>query len=290
MRLHNTIIFILLFTTIPYIISATGNDKEYLTPQDTVLLEINYRGQKIFKHELAKGQTLYSLSKFYGLTLQKFYEYNPKAEKETPRIGNAYIVPIPNKSIIRKLKPGMDREKLARVCYVVKKGDTMYGVAKRNFRLDVDLLMKNNGMKEPKLIPGQKIHVGWMRTDAIDKDWQYPGGAPGDLLNESKRNKADFLSRNYHRKTIEQRGKVQWDSRDNFSGEGLYCLHNQAAPGTIIRMENSFTGNVAYVKVVGRIPMNYEKWVVAVVSKDVAKALRAIDEQFFVVAEYYKKK
>ncbi len=286
MRANGILILIILF--IPFYSIATGDSTSYLLAQDTVLLDINFRGQKIFKHKLAKGQTIYSLSKFYGLTLEKFYDYNPNARKETPRIGNSYIVPIPNKAIVRKLKANQNKKEYAPICYVVKSGDTMYGVANRSFRVDVETLMKNNGLETPNLKPGQLIHVGWISLKGIQKEWQYPGGMPGDMLSENKRNKSDFLSRNYNKKTKEQRGKAQWDSKDNFGGDGLYCLHNSAPNGSVIRMENTFTGNVVYAKVVGRIPMNYEKWVVAVVSKDVAKALRAIDAQFFIVAEYYQ--
>ncbi len=286
-----TYLITFLFLVNSFIISGmTGNDKNYLTPQDTVLLDINFRGQKIFKHELAKGQTLYSLSKFYGLTLEKFYEYNPTARNSTPRVGNLYTVPIPNKAIIRMLKENHDKKEMAPICYVVKKGDTMYGVAKRHFRVDVETLMENNGLTTPHLKPGQQIHVGWMRVSGIDKEWQYPGGISGDLVSENKRNRADFLSKNYYRKTVEERGKVQWDNKDNFSDKGLYCLHNSAPYGSIIKMTNTFTNNTVYVKVVGKMPLNYDKWVVAAVSRDVAKALRAIDAQFFVVAEYYVKK
>ncbi len=287
-NLRTFIYIILISLVLPFHSFATGDSTNYLTAQDTVLLEINTRGQKIFKHELAKGQTLFSLSRFYGLDLNKFYDYNPQARTDIPKIGNFYAVPIPNKAIIRKLKEGVDPKDYTTVCYVVKKGDTMYGVAKRNFRLDVKTLMDNNNMTEPKLVPGQKIHVGWMKPQRIDRDWQYPGGTSGDIVSENKRNKSDFLGKDYKTESVEQRGKVQWDNKDNFSGDGLYCLHNYAIQGSIIRFENTFTKKVVYAKVVGRVPMNYDKYVVAVVSKDIASALKAIDSQFFVVAEYFR--
>ncbi len=266
---------------------ATGDSLNYLTPQDTVLLEINFRGQKLFQHQLEKGQTLYSMAKFYGLSLDMLFDYNPQLKGKVIHPGQHITVPIPNKSIIRVLKNGMDSSKLVPLCYRVKKGDTMYGVAKRSFRIPVQTLMEKNNLTSHTLTVGQVLNIGWMKTDPINKDWQYPAGPPTEIRVENGKNKADFLSKSYKGETKIEKGKAQWNSNDNFSLKGLYCLHPHAAPGSVIRLENPITKNVAYAKVVGKIPYNYEQWVVVVVSKDVAKALKAIDSQFFIKVEYF---
>lgn len=267
---------------------ATGDSLNYLTPQDTVLLDINYRGQKLFNHVLEKGQTLYSLSKFYGLTLEMLYDYNPTLKKKIIHPGATIVVPIPNKSIMRSLKPGMDKSKLAPIYYQVKKGDTLYGIAMRSFRVPVDTMMARNNLSSYNLLLGQKLAVGWMKIDPIDGTWQFPAGPSGKITVENGKNKSEFLSKGFKRKTYVQKGKAQWNDKDNFSLNGLYCLHAKAPKGSVIRIENPITKNVTYAKVVGRVPLNYEQWVVVVVSKDVAKALNAIDPQFFVKVEYFR--
>jgi LysM repeat protein len=270
------------------IVSATGDSLNYLTPQDTVLLDINYRGQKLFNHELEKGQTLYSLSKFYGLTLEMLYDYNPSIKNKVVHPGATVVVPIPNKSIMRSLKSGTDQKRLAPIYYQVKKGDTLYGIATRSFRVPVDTMMTRNKLSSHTLILGQKLAVGWMKIDPVDKNWQFPAGPSGKVTVENGKNKSTFLSKGFKRKTYIQKGKAQWNDKDNFSLNGLYCLHATAPKGSVIRIENTFTKNATYAKVVGRVPLNYEKWVVIVVSKDVAEALNAIDPQFFVKVEYFR--
>lgn len=272
-----------------YSLFATGDSLNYLTPQDTVLLEINDRGQKLFSHKLEKGQTLYSLSNFYGLSLDMLFDYNPQLKNKTIHPGTNITVPIPNKSILRVLRQGADRKKLAPICYKVKKGDTMYGVAKRAFRMPVETLMKKNDLTSHTLVVGQKLEIGWMKIESVNKNWQYPAGPPTEIRVENKKNKANFLSKSYKGETKIQKGKAQWNDNDNFSLKGLYCLHPYAPTGSVVRIENPHTKNVTYAKVVGKIPLNYEKWVVVVVSKDVAKALKAIDGQFFVSVEYLPK-
>lgn len=280
------LLIILSFILVNNCLFATGDSLRYLTPQDTVLLEINSRGQKLFSHKLEKGQTLYSLSSFYGLTLDMLFDYNPQLRNKIIHPGTNIIVPIPNKSIIRVLKQGFDPSTLAPVCYKVKKGDTMFGVANRSFRIPVELLMKKNNLTSTTLKVGQKLEIGWMKTESVDKSWQFPAGPPTELSVENKKNKAYFLSKSYKGETSFQKGKAQWNDNDNFSLKGLYCMHSTAPAGSIVRIENPITKNVTYAKVVGKIPLNYEKWVVVVVSKDVAKALKAIDGQFFVSVEY----
>jgi LysM repeat protein len=282
------LLYLFFFVCSANVAFATGDSLNYLIPQDTVLLDINYRGQKLFNHQLEKGQTLYSLSKFYGLTLEMLYDYNPSIKNKVVHPGIIIVVPIPNKSIMRSLKLGIDRKKIAPIYYQVKKGDTLYGIATRSFRVSVDTMMARNNLSSHTLILGQKLAVGWIKIAPIDKKWQFPAGPSGKMTIENSKNKSEFLSKGFKRKTYIQTGKAQWNDKDNFSLNGLYCLHTTAPKGSVIRIENTFTKNVTYAKVVGRVPLNYEKWVVIVASKDVAEALNAIDPQFFVKVEHFR--
>lgn len=49
--------------------------------------------------------------------------------------------------------PGPDKS-----VYVVKKGDSLYGIAKRS-KTSVDDLKRLNGLKDPKIIPGQRLKL-----------------------------------------------------------------------------------------------------------------------------------
>jgi LysM repeat protein len=293
----NTIIVqrFILFFFFPLLISfsdITAQDipPPFLSSQDTVFLGTNARGQKIYKYALKKGQTLYSLSKFYGLPLSKLYAYNPGTKDKVISIGQEIALPIPNRAIMRTLKPGQKAKDFVPVYYLARKGDTMFGIAVRKFRMSVDTLKARNQLESHDLKVGQPIWVGWMSKEGIDPEWQYPQGNPGDVMAENDRNRADFLSRSRWVKTRTHQGKAQWQN-DNQVGapSGLFCLHKSAPKNSIIRIENPLTNNVVYAKVVGRVPMNYEKWVVMVLSKDAARALRAPDKRFFVRAEYFIK-
>ena len=82
-------------------LNITGDSLHYLTTKDTIFLSSDYEGQKIFIHTMEPKQTLYSLSKFYGLSLDELYYYNPANEGGKYGIGSEIKIPIPNRSIIR---------------------------------------------------------------------------------------------------------------------------------------------------------------------------------------------
>lgn len=266
---------------------ATGDSLQYLTPKDTVLLEINHRGQKLFRHRLVRGQTLYSLAQFYGMDMDMLYDYNPHLRAKVIPEGTPITVPIPNRAILRQLPNGLQANKLASLYYKVKHGDTLYGIAKRAFRMPVETLKTKNQLSGDSVSPGQILHVGWIRTSPIAKDWQQTGGLSAGLAQENHHNKEEFLRKNFSTKTIVEKGKAQWNPDDKLSLQGLYCLHATAPMGSVVRIENPITRNACYAKVLGKIPMNYEKYVVLVASKDVAHALQAIDQRFFVKIEYF---
>ena len=133
-------VFISLFVSFYSLLSAnilsdtikmTGDSLHYLTLKDTIFLSISPYQEKIFYHYIAPKQTLFSLSKFYGLTIDELYYYNPELKESIVSPGQAIKIPIPNKSIIRFKIKDFDDKKLIPICYIVKKGDTMYNISKR---------------------------------------------------------------------------------------------------------------------------------------------------------------
>ena len=117
----------------------TGDSLQYLTSQDTIFLKSGLYSEKVFTHVLAPKQTLYSLSRFYGLTLEELYFYNPQNEGGHYNVGSKIEIPIPNRSIIRYRPANFDASQFVPVYYVVKKGETMFHVARRLFKLPLIL-------------------------------------------------------------------------------------------------------------------------------------------------------
>lgn len=151
--------FLLLFVT--QIIWATGNQNQYLTPKDTVIVDVNIDGHKIFKHIIAPKQTLYSLAKFYKLDVYAIYDFNPWLRSKVLGVGDTVSVPIQEQLILKDEEQLLGGMEYALVYYQVKKQDNLYQIAKRHFNIPVETLKNRNNIPDHNLSIGQNLLIGW---------------------------------------------------------------------------------------------------------------------------------
>lgn len=264
---------------------ATGDSTRYLTLKDTVFLQIDAAGEKIFEHKMERKQTLFSLAQFYGLSVEELYFYNPELKERSISPGQGVLVPIPNRAIIRYKDENFKAWKFAPVYYIVKKGDTMFRIAKVHFRMPVEEVMQRNGLQTETLKVGQCLHMGWISLDGVPEEYHSDAGNPlarknGALLKLFVREQGD-------RKVKEHQGVAYWQTNSKEDSD-LYALHREARINSIISVTNPMNQAVMYAKVIGRIPDTaYGSDVVVVLSPMAAKALGARDPRFFVKVKYY---
>lgn len=265
------------------IAAHTGDSLNYLTPKDTILLSVGPFEGKYFDHILAPKQTLYSLSRFYGLSLPELYAFNPQLRQGGISVGDPVRVPLPNRAIIRFRTPDINPQSHIPVYYLVRKGDTMYRLAKHYFELPVDTLLRRAGLMSPaELKPGQRIPIGWMSIKGITPDMR-----SGILASPYAAGNAG-LAQQFYRK-LEQgsetrvtKGAALWQKKTK-SGGDFFAMHDTAPLQSIIEVKNPMNGFRVYVKVLSRIPDTlYDEGVEVVLSPTAAKALGAINPRFFV--------
>lgn len=262
---------------------ATGDSLRYLLPKDTIFLTIEAGEVKFFEHRLERKQTLYSLAKFYGLSVEELYFYNPGLKDKPISVGQFIRVPIPNGAIKRYKDKNFAKWKHAPIYYTVKKGDTMFRIAKVHFRMPVDTLLARNSLPNYNLSPGQLIHIGWMEIAGVPEKL-HEGGDPN-----SRRNAAlEYLysKEGKNRKIATHQGVAFWqkNSRDDLD---LYALHRVAPINSIVSVTNPMSKRTVHAKVVGRIPDSaYGDDIIVVLSPLAAKMLNARDPRFFVRVKY----
>lgn len=264
---------------------ATGDSTRYLTPKDTIFLNIDAAGEKLFEHKIERKQTLFSLSKFYGLSVEELYYYNAGLKEESISPGDKVLVPIPNRAIIRYKVQGFKAWKHVPVFYVVKKGDTMFRVARTVFKMPVDTIVQRNHLPSQTVKIGQRLHVGWLSMDGIPEDYHKEVGSPLTRKNTALRKV--YSREQGDRKIKEHQGVAYWQKNSKEDSD-LYALHRQAHRNSIIAVTNPMNNAVIYVKVIGKIPDTaYGNEVVVILSPLAAKALGAKDPRFFVKVKYY---
>lgn len=269
------------------LVQTTGDAQTHLYAKDTIIISLDEFRQKKITHYIAKGQTIYSIAKFYGLSQVELLDFNPTLQEQNISIGTALEIPIPLKALTMKEYDWNQRMNYAPVFYEVSKRETMYKIAKKYFQMDVVALQKRNGMSDYNLKPGQKLLIGWLNTEGVSENLRDKATAKWERGNLVY--KKIFLREAAIKKTSQDIGKAQWLASKGTGKTGYYAMHNKAPMNSIIRVTNSLTNRIIYAKVIGRIPSSrYDENVKVVVSADAARILNAIDAQFYVEVDYHK--
>lgn len=267
----------LLFASLP--LFATGDSLSYLFTWDSVFLSRNAYNQKFIHHTLAPGQTLYGLAKHWGFEVDDLLQTNTHLSDDNYGPGDEVRIQIPNAVIVRYPAAHVDMGRMAKLYYIVRPGDTMYGLSNRIFDMSESFIMHRNNLTDYTLTVGQKLHIGWISIDGIREEVRLRYGAtPMERLsNEHRRLYRHQLG---ERKERIERGKAVWT---NAGEHQLYVLHRTAPKGSVVRVYSSLYNRTFYARVLGRIPAGrYNSTVRAVLSKGLAQALGAVDRTMVV--------
>ena len=280
-----------LYTTIAGIffcfsLLATGDSLRYLTPKDTVFLKANEYGQKIFGHRMVKGQTLYSLSRFYGLRPESLLAINPNLSPDGSFTqGQAIDIPIPDSAIVKSWKAALPRKEFAPIYYQVKPGDTFFRISKSMFQLPVDTLKARNRLTTTTVHTGQLLLIGWLSTSGIPESLQARNANP--LGNKMFQLQSIYNGEKARKTPKFQNGAAYWQ-REKKGSRDYYALHRFAPVGSVIQITNPMRGKTVYAEVIAPIPDRaYGNDIIVVISPSIAKQLGAKDPKFFVEVRYF---
>lgn len=109
-------------------------------------------------HTLQGGETLYSLSRKYGVSVDAIMSANGISSPENLSIGSRLVIPGTNSE--------KEPDNFAYSRYIVQKGDTFYRIA-RNHGLSVQELMRLNDFSGNRILrPGESLIVSASPSDA----------------------------------------------------------------------------------------------------------------------------
>lgn len=117
------------------------------------------------KIKIKSGDSLYTLAQHYQVSVADLEKWNKIKHKQL-KVGQTLVIASPEKSQTQQVKfadktrsssdKHNNRIKPAPVRYVVKKGDTLYGIAQK-FDVAVDDIEQMNNLKHRTLKPGVKL-------------------------------------------------------------------------------------------------------------------------------------
>ena len=113
------------------------------------------QGKEYYVHTVEQGQTLYSLSKAYDLPVDELLYENPDAS-EGLAIGQLIRIPVISRE--KQISEDLRNVDFRYIFHIVKKGETLYGIA-RIYDLEPDVLKKANPKWEEGLKEGQYLKI-----------------------------------------------------------------------------------------------------------------------------------
>ncbi|GAA0893838.1 hypothetical protein GCM10009122_35180 [Fulvivirga kasyanovii] len=141
-----------------YAVEAENIEEKVEEEQEEDLTEQNVH--KV--HVVAPGQTLYSISKLYDVTVKELLDWNKLKISDKLSVNQKLLV-------METLKPettnqeskGNDEAQVVQEVYsyhTVNQGDTIYKIA-RSYNVTIEELMSWNDMKDFSISPGEKIKI-----------------------------------------------------------------------------------------------------------------------------------
>ena len=114
-------------------------------------------------YKVEKGDTLYSISRKYQITVAELRTANNLSENDVIKAGQKLIIPdadIGTAVALSSTKTAGNAVPAGKITeYVVKKGDTLYGIARKNGMAVADLMALNNLDSSAVIKVGQKLKV-----------------------------------------------------------------------------------------------------------------------------------
>ena len=176
-----------------------------------VLIILNLSAFADTSYKVEKGDTLYSISRKYQITVAELRAANNLSENDIIKIGQKLIIPTADISTAAALlsdntkkenpeknpadKASADKEKAlenSTTVYVVQKGDTLYAIARKCGLTVAELVSLNNMDTSTVIKVGQKLKIKATQTlaQANPNTNPTPIPAPATNSNDSKKEAA----------------------------------------------------------------------------------------------------
>lgn len=282
-------------------------------------LGIERRGDQVLVlHKVKSGQTLYSLSRRYGTSVQSIRDENGGL---TTGLKVGQTLKIPYGLEVKVPAPTVAVPEDARV-HTVAKGETLFSIS-RQYGLKVDELKTLNKLTSNDLALGQKLVVSKPVEVAATTQTTPPKpvtttdnrevlGVAEEETTEPKDTLPANVSTNQEAvadtavtstaqeevpevtydgtpfKEISEEGVAELIVEEDPSNKFL-ALHKTAKVGTVIKIRNLKNDLSVYVRVVGQIPETSDNANVLIkINKRAHDQLRALDPRFRVELSYFQ--
>ncbi len=228
-------------------------------------------------HRVGQKETLYSIAKQYGVTIDELKEWNNLS-------GNGLNL---GQELLIKDKI---REKKENNTHTVADSETMYSITKK-YGITIQQLKEWNQLTSNDLKPGQLIFISGSVQNNNTND---SGATSENKIEEKPAVSANPTSTQITPVTESRLGSDEVMETgmalllEGTDGNRKYLAHHRTVkPGTILRVKNNTTRREVFVRVIGNLPSTEASDVVLRISKSAFDKLGG-DGKFPVEVTYFK--
>lgn len=246
------------------------------------------------KHQVSEKETLYSIAKLYGLSVEELKQLN-RLNDTALALGQELIVKRSDRSSEPSIK-NTTPDQNTKGSHTVTGKETLYSIAKQ-YGLSVEELKQWNNLRTNELKLNQVLVVT-SPTSIVKKSTptnpvivtQVPVEENTTPSQTNPNNRTPIkISEGYKDgKEIRELGLAELI--EGTQGNRKYlALHKTAPTGTILKLKNQMNDREVFVRVIGQLPDNgTNDNVIIKISKSAYDRLSAIDLKFMVEVTWYK--
>lgn len=276
---------------------------------DAVFAEADQHGDIYTVCKSSNPNELEWLGKLTGVTIHEISDYQASIHKKSKIKPNHSAIPVNRGYIISNPHFKKWKHSYVVVKYRVKKGETMYSIARQYFDTSEDNIVAINKKNDYSVKTGEELIMGWLllpetiqseirkenKEKSVDKNTDKNNTARTVTAQKEVRKETplrqvpdEILPRVKEETFIQVEKKVIgiWD-KNGSSSQNYYALFDEVDPGNYIEAYNPMLKRMIKAKVIGKIPAGtYASDVELILNPAAAKELGLLDIRFKALVKY----
>lgn len=292
-----------------------------ISAQDKIIVQGTYPDIYL-QHKVAKGETLYSISRLYNFSPAQFAKKNGIADNEILSVDRILKIALAKNNFTQDGQ-GADDEVLIPVYHILQRGETLFRVSQNYGKIRIDFLREWNNITNDVVRPEQRLVIGHLKVDKKNasivydriineatsennvatnettttetteetptkKPQEEPTPTPVTMGNDDEGVFVNSYTVNTKNMQIKTGSAATFKSTSGWVDRKYYVLINNIPAGTIVRITANNNRSIC-AKVLGALPeMKENKNLILRISNAGAAVLGLSDARFDVKITYPK--
>ena len=227
-------------------------------------------------HTVAEKQTLYSIARQYGVSVDQIRGWNNLGEKNI-QIGMKLL--IKNSTELPVSPKGEESSKAEKeVTHVVVEKETLYAIA-RAYQVSVNDLIKWNNLTSSSVKAGQQLLVKWNGASEVKTEPVRPVEPKVTKSETAPVKPVQSIPEKIEPVSSDEKNESGFALLSERSGESRkYLAYHRTIPeGTVLRVRNKENRKEIFVRIAGKLPDSDGKEVLIRISKAAWEKLGGVD-------------